>query len=93
MSPPNNDQGKAEDFKRAIANTLRAIANVPDIQVAYQPGASSLSGKRARLPAPSRALAAPEVLKLRGAADAIAVLPRKTRHAPKDRLRISGNSR
>jgi len=73
MSAQNNDQGKAEDFKRAIANTLRAIANAPDIQVAYQPGPSSLSGKRARLPAPSRALAAPEVLKLRGAADAIAL--------------------
>ena len=69
----NNEQGKAEDFKRAVANTLRAIANVPDIQVAYQPGPSSLSGKRARLPAPSRALAAPEILKLRGAADAIAL--------------------
>ncbi len=69
----SNDQGKAEDFKRATANTLRAIANVPDMQVAYQPGPSSLSGKRARLPAPSRALAAPEVLKLRGAADAIAL--------------------
>ena len=73
MSPPENDQGKAEDFKRAVANTLRAIANVPDLQVAYQPGPSSLSGKRARLPAPSRALTGAEILKLRGAADSIAL--------------------
>ncbi|HUW80057.1 MAG TPA: cobaltochelatase subunit CobT [Acidocella sp.] len=69
----NNDQDKAEDFKRATANALRAIAQTPDVQVAYQPGPSGLSGKRARLPAPSRALAAPEMAKLRGVADAIAL--------------------
>jgi cobaltochelatase CobT len=69
----SNDQGKAEDFKRATAGALRAIAQVADIQVAYQPGPAGLSGKRARLPAPSRALAAPEMAKLRGAADALAL--------------------
>jgi len=67
------DQGKAEDFKRATASALRAIAQTPDVQVAYQPGPSGLAGKRARLPSPSRALAAPEMAKLRGAADAIAL--------------------
>ncbi len=67
------DQGRAEDFKRATASALRAIAQVPDVQVAYQPGPSGLAGKRARLPAPSRALASPEMAKLRGAADAIAL--------------------
>jgi cobaltochelatase CobT len=69
----NNDQGKAEDFKRATASALRAIAQTPDVQVAYQPGPSGLSGKRARLPSPSRALAAPEMAKLRGVADSIAL--------------------
>jgi len=69
----NNDQGRAEEFKRATASALRALAQVADIQVAYQPGPSGLSGKRARLPAPSRALAAPEMAKLRGVADAIAL--------------------
>ena len=68
-----NDQGKAEDFKRATASALRAIAQVPDVQVAYQPGPSGLAGKRARLPSPSRALPAPEMAKLRGVADAIAL--------------------
>ncbi len=67
------DQGKAEDFKRATASTLRAMAHNADVQVAYQPGPSGLAGKRARLPAPSRALAAPEMAKLRGAADSIAL--------------------
>ena len=88
MSAQDNDQGRAEDFKRAIANTLRALANVPDIQVAYQAGPSGLSGKRAKLPTPSRALAASEIRKVRGAADAIALRLKHhddaihSRHAP-----------
>jgi cobaltochelatase CobT len=69
----NNDQGKAEEFKRATASALRAIAQIPDVQVAYQPGPSGLSGKRARLPSPSRALTPPEMAKLRGYADSIAL--------------------
>jgi cobaltochelatase CobT len=68
-----NDQGKAEEFKRATASALRAIAQTPDVQVAYQPGPSGLSGKRARLPSPSRALAPAEMAKLRGVADSIAL--------------------
>jgi cobaltochelatase CobT len=71
MSGP--DQGRSEDFKRATAGALRAIAQTPDVQVAYQPGPSGLAGKRARLPSPSRALAAPEIAKLRGVADSIAL--------------------
>ncbi len=67
------DQGKAEEFKRATASTLRAMAHNADVQVAYQPGPSGLAGKRARLPAPSRALPGPEMAKLRAAADAIAL--------------------
>ncbi len=69
----NPDQGRSEDFKRATAGALRAIAQTPDVQVAYQPGPSGLAGKRARLPSPSRALAAPEIAKLRGVADSIAL--------------------
>jgi cobaltochelatase CobT len=69
----NHDQGRAENFKRATASALRAIAQTPDVQVAYQPGPSGVSGKRARLPSPSRALGAVETAKLRGAADAIAL--------------------
>ena len=67
------DQGRSEEFKRATAGALRAIAQTPDVQVAYQPGPSGLAGKRARLPSPSRALAAPEIAKLRGVADSLAL--------------------
>src|ERR1700757_4802711 len=68
-----NDQGKAEDFKRATANTLRAMAGVPDVQVTYQPGPAGQAGKRVRLPSPSRALPLSETAKLRGASDAMAL--------------------
>ncbi len=73
MSSNNNDQGRSEEFKRATAGALRAIAQVNEVQVAYQPGPAGLAGKRARLPAPSRALPANEMAKLRGAADSLAL--------------------
>ncbi len=73
MSGNNNDQGRSEEFKRATAGALRAIAQVNEVQVAYQPGPAGLAGKRARLPAPSRALPANEMAKLRGAADSLAL--------------------
>jgi len=68
-----NDQGKAEDFKRATTSVLRAMAGVADVQVAYQPGPSGVAGKRARLPSPSRALTGTEVAKLRGISDSLAL--------------------
>jgi cobaltochelatase CobT len=73
MSGTNKDNARAEEFKRATAGVLRAIAEQPDVQVAFQPGPSGLSGKRARLPLPTRALPAAEMAKLRGQSDAIAL--------------------
>ena len=69
----NKENSRAEEFKRATAGVLRAIAEVPDVQVAFQPGPSGVAGKRARLPLPTRALPAAEMAKLRGAADALAL--------------------
>jgi len=69
----SKDNTRAEEFKRATAGVLRAIAEEPDAQVAFQPGPSGLSGKRARLPLPTRALPANEMAKLRGQADALAL--------------------
>ena len=69
----SKDNNRTEDFKRATAGALRAIAQQPDVQVAYQPGPSGLVGKRARLPLPTRALPANEMAKLRGAADSVAL--------------------
>jgi cobaltochelatase CobT len=69
----SKDNTRAEEFKRATAGVLRALAEQPDVQVAFQPGPSGLSGKRARLPLPTRALPAPEMAKLRGASDSLAL--------------------
>ena len=69
----NKDTARTEDFKRATAGALRAIAHTPEVQVAFQPGPSGLVGKRARLPLPTRALPAAEMAKLRGAADSVAL--------------------
>jgi cobaltochelatase CobT len=73
MSGTSKDNARAEDFKRATAGVLRAIAEQPDVQVAFQPGPSGVSGKRARLPLPTRALPPAEMAKLRGQSDAIAL--------------------
>src|ERR1700720_2441276 len=73
MSGTNKDNTRAEEFKRATAGVLRAIADTPDVQVAFQPGPSGLSGKRARLPLPTRALPPAEMARLRGASDALAL--------------------
>ncbi len=72
MSGAGKDN-RADEFKRATAGVLRAIAEVPDVQVNFQPGPSGLAGKRARLPLPTRALPPAEIAKLRGASDAIAL--------------------
>ena len=69
----SKDNTRAEEFKRATAGVLRAIAQVDDVQVAFQPGPSGLSGKRARLPLPTRALPPTEMARLRGAADSLAL--------------------
>lgn len=73
MSGSSKDLTRQEEFKRATAGALRAMARNAEVQVAYQPGPSGLAGKRARLPLPTRALPPSEMARLRGAADAIAL--------------------
>jgi cobaltochelatase CobT len=72
-SAKSEEARRSEEFKRATAGALRAIAESNEVQVAFQPGPSGLIGKRARLPLPTRALPAGEMAKLRGAADALAL--------------------
>ncbi len=72
------DLTRQEEFKRATAGALRAVAHAnAEVQVAFQPGPGGVSGKRVRLPLPTRTLPAAEMAKLRGAADAAAL---KLRH-------------
>lgn len=72
MTAPK-DNTRTEEFKRATTGAVRALANLADVQVAFQPGPSGLVGKRARLPVPSRALPEAEMTKLRGTADSLAL--------------------
>jgi len=67
------DNSRTEDFKRATAGAVRAIAGSNEVQVAFQPGPSGLAGKRARLPLPTRALPPAEIARLRGVADSLAL--------------------
>ena len=69
----SKDNTRSEEFRRATAGALRAVAGNSEVQVAFQPGPAGLAGKRARLPLPTRALPAAEIAKLRGAADSIAL--------------------
>ena len=73
MSGGSKDNTRTEEFKRATAGALRAVAQQPEVQVAFQPGPSGLVGKRARLPLPTRALPPAEMARLRGAADSVAL--------------------
>jgi cobaltochelatase CobT len=69
----SKDNPRIEDFKRATASVLRALAHSDEVQVAFQPGPPGLAGKRARLPLPTRALPPAEIMRLRGAADSVAL--------------------
>ena len=68
-----SDNARGEEFKRATASTLRALSGETEVQVAFQPGPPSLAGKRARLPLPTRTLVPAELVRLRGAADSLAL--------------------
>jgi len=69
----NQADDAVEEFKRATAATLRAMAEREDVTVAYAADPPGLTGTKARLPAPPRDLP-PEIAgQVRGAADAIAL--------------------
>src|SRR6266581_2120461 len=62
-----------EIFKRAIASTVRAIAERDDLTVGFGPEPPGLAGSRVKLPNPARDLPPDEAAQLRGAADSLAL--------------------
>jgi cobaltochelatase CobT len=60
-----------EPLKRAIAQTTRAIAAEPELEVSFGAEPPSLKGLRAKVPLPRRDLPPQEVAEARGAADAM----------------------
>jgi cobaltochelatase CobT len=73
VTASEQEQARTEGFKRATAGALRALAGNGEVEVAFQPGPPTLSGKRARLPSPARQLGAAEIVRMRGAADSLAL--------------------
>ncbi|MGI4879955.1 MAG: cobaltochelatase subunit CobT [Janthinobacterium lividum] len=75
MAQPDNP---LEDFRVALAATLRALGHEPDFDLAYTADKPSCYGDQARVPQPGRALAAEQVAESRGWADSFAL--RKRHH-------------
>ena len=63
----------AEPFKKALAETVRAIADDPELSVTFSVDPPGLNGKDVRLPQVSRRMKADEVVLARGTADALAL--------------------
>jgi len=68
----------AEPFKRAVASCMRALAEKPELEIAFSADRPALMGDKARLPEPPRKPTAEDVAVLRGQADSIAL--RLSRH-------------
>ena len=70
MPPPENP---LEDFRQAVAATLRAMGHAPDVEMAYTADKPSCFGDQARVPQPGRALPPEQVAEVRGWADSFAL--------------------
>ncbi len=75
MAAPENP---VEDFRQAVAATLRALGHAPDVELAFTADKPSCFGDQARVPQPGRALPADQVAEVRGWADSFAL--RKRHH-------------
>jgi cobaltochelatase CobT len=77
QKPPSKVEAPQEPFKRAVAGCMRALAHMPDLEVAYaaeKPNLSHSGGvAKARLPEPPRKLEPHEAAVLRGYADSMAL--------------------
>jgi len=60
-------------FKAVLAGTARAIAEEPEVELAYTADAPASSGKHLKVPMPARALPAEQVAEARGFADGFAL--------------------
>ncbi|MGF1639574.1 MAG: cobaltochelatase subunit CobT [Rhodospirillales bacterium] len=63
-------------LKQVTAATLRAVAGRDGITVTFAPGEADIRGSRVRLPSPSSQSNRPEIARLRGTADTLALLLR-----------------
>ena len=71
MTKPTDNP--AEPFKKALTEATRAIANEPDLNVAFTVDPPGVAGDTVRLPQVTRRMTKAEVLQARGASDAYAL--------------------
>ncbi|GLQ34855.1 cobaltochelatase subunit CobT [Amylibacter marinus] len=74
MSKPSDNP--ADQFKKALSEATRALANQADLEVAYSIDPPGLTNEIARLPQVSRRMTRAEVMLARGTADAYALRTR-----------------
>ena len=67
------DESPLDQFRSVLAGTARAVADVPELEVAWTADAPSQTGTNLRLPMPGRALPAVQVAEARGFADGMAL--------------------
>src|SRR5262245_62828493 len=66
-------ESPTEPFKRAVTSCLRAIARVPELEVAFAAERPGLAPGKARLPEPPRKLSKRDAAIVRGHADSLAL--------------------
>ena len=71
--PAEKPKPTTEPLKRAIGETMRAIAGDPELEVLFTSDRPSLSGHTARLPEPARRLSEAEIAITRGMADSMSL--------------------
>lgn len=69
----SDTENPAELFKDAVKSTMRAMAGEPELEVTYSADKPGLSGKQARLPAPTKAMRPDQVKQIRGLSDSMAL--------------------
>jgi cobaltochelatase CobT len=67
------DESPLDQFRTVLAGTARALAEVPELEVAWTADAAGQAGTSLRVPMPPRALPAAQVAEARGAADSMAL--------------------
>jgi cobaltochelatase CobT len=75
------DSNPIEDFRQAVAATMRALGHAPDMEMSYTADKPGCFGDQARVPQPARALPADQVAEVRGWADSFAL--KRRFHDPK----------
>jgi cobaltochelatase CobT len=67
------DESPLDQFRSVLAGTARAVADVPELEVAWTADAPTQTGTNLRLPMPGRTLPAAQVAEARGFADGMAL--------------------